>query len=177
ILSDVDWLGDANARQFQILGRLKAGIRPAQAAAELAVLGRSWPLVESKPALLNARPATFFQTDTGEFSSFGAVCAVLMIAVMLVLLIGCINLLNLYFARHAGRAREFAVRRALGGGGGRLIRQLCTESLLLAIGGGAIGLWFSMWDIPMVARRLSHEHLLSTMPAPVPAPGCGCLKK
>ncbi|HXA51688.1 MAG TPA: ADOP family duplicated permease [Candidatus Acidoferrum sp.] len=155
ILAGVDWLHDPNARAFQVLGRLKPGVRPAQAQAELAILAQSWPLMDGKPARLNSRSATFFQTDSGEFSSFGTACAVLMVAVALVLLIGCVNLLNLCFARHAARAREFAVRCALGAGRGRLVRQLCTESLLLGVAGGALGLCCSVWACSWVASAVS----------------------
>jgi predicted permease len=155
ILGGADWLTDPGAHEFQILGRLKPGVRTPQAAAELAVIGQAWPLVDRKPARLTARPATFFQTDSGEFSTFGAVCAVLLVAVALVLLIGCINLLNLFFARHAGREREIAVRRALGAGRARLVRQLCAESLLIGIAGGALGLWSSVWACSWIASALA----------------------
>ena len=155
ILGGAGWLDDSSAHEFQILGRIKPGVPPSQAAAELAVMGQTWPLVDGKPARLSARPATFFQTDSGEFSTFGAVCAVLLVAVALVLLIGCVNLLNLFFARHAARQREIAVRRALGAGRPRLVRQLCAESLLIGMAGGALGLWGSVWVCSWITGALS----------------------
>ena len=145
VLPGVDWVHDETARQWQLLARRMPAVPVAQASAELEVIARSWPLVENQPAHLSARPATFFQTDAGEFEVFGAVCGILMVAVGLILLIGSINLVNLLFARHAAREREFAVRLALGAGRLRLVRQLCTESLLLGAAGGVAGLLLSMW--------------------------------
>ncbi|MBZ5623247.1 MAG: ABC transporter permease [Acidobacteriia bacterium] len=145
VLPGVDWLRDDNARQLQVLARRKPGIRVVQASAELDVLASGWPLVEGKPAHLSARPATFFQADGGEFETFAVICQILMIAVGLILLIGAINLVNLLFARHATREREFAVRLAMGASRFHLVRQLCTESLLLGVFGGAVGLMLSLW--------------------------------
>lgn len=145
VLPGVDWMHDPNARVWQIVGRRLSSVRVEQASAELEVLAGTWPLVNGQAAHLSARPATFFQTDAGEFEVFGAICGILMIAVGLILLIGSINLVNLLFARHAAREREFAVRRALGAGRLRLVRQLCTESLLLGVLGGGVGLLFSLW--------------------------------
>jgi predicted permease len=78
-----------------------------------------------------------------------------MVAVGLILMIGSINLVNLLFARHAAREREFAVRRALGAGRMRLVRQLCTESIVLGLAGGAGGLILSLWASEWIRFEIS----------------------
>jgi predicted permease len=155
IWKDVDWLRDDRAHEFQVLARRSPQASLARTAAELDVLGRGWPLVAGKAARLTARQATYFQTDSGEFSSFSAVAAVLMVAVSMVLLIGSINLVNLFFARHTAREREFAVRRALGASRLRLVRQLCTESLLVGLFGGGAGLLISLWACSWIGSAVS----------------------
>jgi putative ABC transport system permease protein len=145
VLPGLDWLHDNTAREFQILARRKVGVSVEQAASELEVLGRQWPPVDNRQIRLSAKNATFFQTDGGEFETFGQIGKILMVAVTLILLIGCVNLINLLLARGAARQREIAVRLAVGASGPRIVRQLCIESGLIGVLGGALGLLLSLW--------------------------------
>jgi len=155
VLPGVDWLHDSTAREFQILARRKVGVSVEQAASELDVLGRQWPPVDNRQIRLSAKNATFFQTDGGEFETFGQVSKILMVAVTLILLIGCVNLINLLLARGAARQREIAVRLAVGASGPRIVRQLCIESGLIGVLGGGLGLLLSLWSCQWIGVSIA----------------------
>ncbi|MEO5957742.1 MAG: ABC transporter permease, partial [Opitutaceae bacterium] len=128
---------DRGNHSFNLFARLKPGVTHAQAEAHLNVLAAQ--LAAAHPAT-NARTGVRLASlshgsvmDDGQITFFVTGLAVF------VLLIACANLANLQFARTAGRAREFAVRAALGASRARLMRQVLTESLLLALVGGLLG--------------------------------------
>ena len=133
--------------QVQILARRKPGISSAQIDDELKRMEAAFesiaPQHDAKVTGLTAKQATFFDTDSGGYSTFTDVVQVLMFAVGFVLLIGCVNLVNLMLARAAARQRDVAIRCGLGASRWRILRQLCTESALTGLLGGVVGFVFS----------------------------------
>jgi predicted permease len=159
VMRDADWRNDGRAH-WQLIGRLASGATAARVTAELAMLSRSIPDSVGKPVPLLAKRATFFQTDAGgEFEVFQQMSAAFMIALTLILGIAAVNLVNLFAARNAARERELSVRLALGASRARVARQLVTESVLLALVGGAIGIvasrglatWLRDWIVATLA--------------------------
>jgi putative ABC transport system permease protein len=131
---------------FMAVGRLAGGASQASAQAELDAIDQR--LEAEFPASnkgVRARVFTFSQAGMGP--EVGMIYGSLWAAALFVLLIACANIANLTLARTVGRSREFSTRIALGAGGGRLIRQIFTENLLLAAMGGVIGWWLGQFAI------------------------------
>jgi predicted permease len=138
-----------NDRYLEAVGRLAVGADAARAQQELsavsAELATTYP--ESNADWSAALVVPLHESITGNIDQ--ALLIVLGI-VGFILLIGCANLANLLLARGSARSREIAVRASLGAGRGRLVRQLLTESLVLALIGGMLGLLLSYWGVQTI---------------------------
>jgi predicted permease len=162
-----DFQGDAkrtldrrDAYNLFIVGRLAPGVsREAAKAALSAVatnLERSFP-VEQKDQnfTLSRLPRLSSSSVPTAESELGTLGGLLLGMAGIVLLIACLNLANMLLARGAARRKEFAIRLALGGGRGRIIRQLLTEGFVLSLAGGALGLALALWAADLLMASLT----------------------
>jgi predicted permease len=141
-----DLLSKRGPRWLAMVGRLKPGVGIAQAQAELSTLAAQ--LAAGYPDTNKGQTATVSPVSKGDPEQRGtllSVAGLLLGVVGLVLLIACANVANLLLARAATRRKEISIRLALGASRGRLIRQLLTESVLIALLGGACGLLLAFW--------------------------------
>jgi predicted permease len=138
-----------------VVGRLEPGVTEAQAQDEA---NRLFPLLKRQHGDWYYDYASDLSTLKDHVAGkLRRSLIVLWCAVGLILLIVCVNLSNLQLSRAATRGKEFAMRRALGAGRGRLIRQLLTESLILSIAGSILGFGFAY----AIVYKLSHQNSIS----------------
>jgi putative ABC transport system permease protein len=147
---------ERGAHFMSVLGRLKPGASIQQANADLATISagleKQYPDTDSH---MGAEVMPHAQAMVGDIKP---VLLMVLGAVAFLLLIACANTANLLLARAAGRQREMAIRASMGAGRSRILRQLLTESILLALAGGALGLLIAVWGTKLFAN-LSTIHI------------------
>jgi predicted permease len=143
-----DFMSDRESHNLHLFGRLQAGTSLAQAQAILNVVAQRLAAAHPKTEeglSLHAYPERDARPEPDPDHTIGTVSVLFLTLAALVLVLACVNVANILLVRATVREREMAVRAALGAGRGRLVRQLLTESLLLALAGGAAGVLLGAW--------------------------------
>lgn len=159
--------GRGGGFNYTVVGRLRSGATVESASAEAATL---WHAFRSQHPKVFVRrdgrptdeiPSGFAPLQETMSRSVRPALLMMLAAVGVLLLIACANTANLLLARASGRGREMAVRAALGAGRGRMVRQLLTESVLLSVSGGALGLLLAYWSVPALLSLTPPAYILN----------------
>src|SRR5207247_2125159 len=151
---------------LQVVGRLRAGVSLERALAEVDAIAARYK--NAHPNESTGKGATVIPLHDFLVQGVRTPLVILLGAVTCVLLIACVNIANLLLTRATVRAREIGIRTALGAGRGRIIRQLMTESVLLALAGGAAGAMLAVWIAKvLVARAPGADAILPSGAVPI----------
>src|SRR3954465_4941672 len=152
-------LGSRAGQQLLPIARFKPGVTATSAAAALKTLAtnleRAFPVEQKDQTFITAPLSRFsISDDPPDDSQMGAIAPMLLGMAAVVLLVACLNLANMLLARGTARRKEIAIRLALGGSRWRVVRQLLTEGLLLALIGGTGGLVVGLWTSKILAMSM-----------------------
>jgi len=137
-------------RHLRAIARLKPGVTAAQAQAEMTVIAQR--LEQAYPLTNKGRGVHLASITDDTIGGAGRALWMILGAVGFVLLVACANVANLLLARSTARQKEMTIRSAIGAARGQLIRQLLTESLLLAFIGGGLGLLIAIWGTGVIEK-------------------------
>ncbi len=163
--------GAREAHELAVVGRLRAGASTETLAPALATVSRrleqAFPAANAGYTLEASTPSRLmFMPGPGSDAVTAGIALMLMVMPAIVLLVACLNLVDLLLARGQARRQEMAIRSSLGGGRGRLTRQLVTEGLFLALAGGVVGLLLFTW-----ATRALMASVRPVLPVALSLPG------
>ena len=156
----------ADHNTFRVMARLGANVSPESARADMDLIYRQF-LRENPAAVATSENQRKIEDSrieltpgrrglTGDSDDLASEVRILFAVVAMVLVIAAVNIANLLLARAGSRQKEMGVRLALGAGRGRLVRQLITESVVLALLGGVFGLLVAKWGAELLVTILSY---------------------
>ena len=158
------------SHDFGVIARLKPGVTIAGAQAELSTVARR---IDAQTPRLAGWDVTVVGMKQALVEYIRPALLLLLGAVGLLLLLACVNVASLLLARVTGRSKEMGIRAALGAGRGRLISQILSESLLLSLMGGALGVCFAVWGVDLLSAALPSTLPMAEAGAEIVRPAIG----